>query len=73
MIKFKKMKASYYLPEDGIWYYFLLNEADEILLKTASYEKVKEKKRRLDFIARARGTYRPSKFRITDSFINILN
>jgi hypothetical protein len=72
MIKFKKMNIDKFSKARTECYY-LLNMNDEIILRTKNYERVKEKKKRLDYIARVKGTFTPRKFRITDSGMNILN
>ena len=72
MAKFKKMKVSSSSP-NKVEYYYLVNSNDEIIIRSLKYEIVKEKKRILDFISRAKGTYYPLKFRIVDSKLNILS
>ena len=54
---------------NGSDYYFLINQETEVVFKSLDYQKCLDKKARLDFIARARNTYTPNKFRI----INLKN
>jgi hypothetical protein len=54
---------------NGSDYYFLINQETEVIFKSLDYQKCLDKKARLDFIARARNTYTPNKFRI----INLKN
>lgn len=49
---------------NGSDYYFLINSQSEIIMKSLHFQKCLDKKARLDFIARAKNTYYPEKFRI---------
>ena len=49
---------------NGSDYYFLINSQSEIIMKSLDFQKCLDKKARLDFIARAKNTYYPEKFRI---------
>jgi hypothetical protein len=51
---------------------YLLNLDNEIIFDSLHIEKIQEKKRRIEFISRARGTYHPGKFRITDHKMNTI-
>jgi len=51
---------------------YLLNLDNEIIFDSLHIEKIQEKKRRIEFISRARGTYFPGKFRITDCKMNTI-
>jgi len=70
-MKFKKMtyKANNNLTDGR---YYLLNLDNEIIFDSLHIEKIQEKKRRIEFISRARGTYFPGKFRITDCKMNTI-
>jgi hypothetical protein len=72
MIHFKKMKL-YSDSKNRMEYYYLVNSNNEIILRSLNYKTVREKKSRLDFIARVKGTYYPLKFRIVDSKMNLLS
>ena len=64
---FKKLHE--YRKTNGSDYYFVLNQESEVIFKSLHLQKCLDKKARLDFIARARNTYTPNKFRI----INLKN
>jgi len=51
---------------------YLLNLDNEIIFDSLDIEKIQEKKRRIEFISRARGTYFSGKFRITDHKMNTI-
>jgi hypothetical protein len=51
---------------------YLLNLDNEIIFDSLHIEKIQEKKRRIEFISRARGTHFPGKFRITDCKMNTI-
>jgi hypothetical protein len=72
MIHFKKMKL-YSDSKNRMEYYYLVNSNNEIILRSLNYKTVREKKSRLDFIARVKRTYYPLKFRIVDSKMNLLS
>jgi len=67
MPQFKKLHEDKKL--NGSDYYFVLNQENEVIFKSLDYQKCLDKKARLDFIARAKNTYTPNKFRI----INLKN
>lgn len=45
-------------------YHYLINSDNEVIMKSIDYNKILAKKARLDFIARAKNTFYPDKFRI---------
>lgn len=45
-------------------YHYLINGDYEVIMKSIDYNKILAKKARLDFIARAKNTFYPDKFRI---------
>ena len=47
--------------------FYLINSANELIFESLKIELVKEKKARLDFIARTKNTYYPNKFRIVNT------
>jgi len=51
---------------------YLLNLDNEIIYDSLHIEKIQDKKRRIEFISRARGTYFLGKFRITDCKMNTI-
>jgi hypothetical protein len=67
MPQFKKLHDSKNIS--GSDYYFVINQNSEVIFKSLNLQKCLDKKARLDFIARARNTYTPNKFRI----INLKN
>jgi len=67
MPQFKKLHD--YCKTNGSDYYFVLNQESEVIFKSLDLQKCLDKKARLDFIARARNTWFPNKFRI----INLKN
>jgi hypothetical protein len=67
MPKFQKLHE--YRKTNGSDYYFVLNMESEVIFKSLVLQKCLDKKARLDFIARAKNTYFPNKFRI----INLKN
>jgi hypothetical protein len=67
MPKFQKLHE--YRKTNGSDYYFVLNMESEVIFKSLDLQKCLDKKARLDFIARAKNTYFPNKFRI----INLVN
>ena len=70
-MKFKKMQyqTSNNITDGRL---YLLNLDNEIIFDSLDIDKVQEKKRRIEFISRARGTYFPGKFRITDCKMNTI-
>jgi len=67
MPQFKKLHDSKNIS--GSDYYFVINQNSEVIFKSLNLQKCLDKKARLDFIARARNTWFPNKFRI----INLKN
>jgi len=70
-MKFKKMQyqTNNNLSDRRL---YLLNLDNEIIFDSLHIEKIQEKKRRIEFISRARGTYFPGKLRITDCKMNTI-
>jgi hypothetical protein len=70
-MNFKKMtyKANNNITDGR---YYLLNFDNEIIFDSLHIEKIQEKKCRIEFISRARGTYFPGKFRIVDCKMNTI-
>jgi hypothetical protein len=52
--------------------FYLINSANELIFESLKIELVKEKKARLDFIARAKNTYYPTKFRIVNTKLEMI-